>query len=238
MSDAAVEQQIFITRQLWITLTNKSCWKHNKKKAVCSRRLFFGEWTKREESAPAQTVCSRTLCQFIRIMGNPCHRDFSCFFPVCSGKSATCLNFGENALRIWCVTRIADDTTKQNQLVCTFYYIVSKYKLVKSNNLNLLPWKTDDRKLSSEQQTLSPCIGIGKQLLHQWFFFARVILFDSCLPVHQILLFFISFLRYFCVVPFWLSYWSDLRSDTDLLLKLKTYLVNIWTWMASLLNGK
>lgn len=69
-------------------------------------------------------------------------------------------------------------------------------------------------------------------------FFARVILFDSCLPVHQILLFFISFLRYFCVVPFWLSYWSDLRSDTDLLLKLKTYLVNIWTRTASLLNGK
>lgn len=69
-------------------------------------------------------------------------------------------------------------------------------------------------------------------------FFAPVILFDSCLPVHLILLFFISLLRYFCVVPFWLSYWSDLRSDTDLLLELKAYLGNIWTWTASLLNGK
>lgn len=40
MSDAAVEQQIFITRQLWIILTNKSCWKHNKRKAIW--RLFLG----------------------------------------------------------------------------------------------------------------------------------------------------------------------------------------------------
>lgn len=75
---------------------------------------FLGEWTKREESAAAQTVCSRTLCQFIRIMGNPCQGEFSWFFSSLTREICNTSQFWGKCVKDFMChqPRIADDTTE------------------------------------------------------------------------------------------------------------------------------